>query len=67
MVFSRQRSLSDYIVHIIIKEKYKNIKCVLSMLHVLDGSWKPNEEDKKNKLEPGITHNKKPLKKIVLP
>jgi hypothetical protein len=23
------------------------------MLHVLDGSWKPNDEDKKNKLEPG--------------
>jgi hypothetical protein len=23
------------------------------MLHVLDGSWKPNDEDKKNKLVPG--------------
>ena len=23
------------------------------MLHVLDGSWKPNDEDKKNKLTPG--------------
>jgi hypothetical protein len=23
------------------------------MLHVLDGSWKSNDEDKKNKLEPG--------------
>jgi len=25
-----------------------------SMLHVLDGTWQPNEEDKKNKLEPGF-------------
>ena len=25
-----------------------------SMLHVIDGTWQPNEEDKKNKLEPGF-------------
>lgn len=25
-----------------------------SMLHVIDGTWVPNEEDKKNKLEPGF-------------
>ena len=29
------------------------IMCSSSMLHVLDGSWKPNDEDKKNKLTPG--------------
>ena len=29
------------------------IICPYSMLHVLDGSWKPNDEDKKNKLTPG--------------
>jgi hypothetical protein len=33
------------------------------MLHVLDGSWKPNDEDKKNKLEPGKKKNKRKLKK----
>merc|ERR1711962_6868 len=25
-----------------------------SMLHVIDGTWQPNKEDKKNKLEPGF-------------
>ena len=25
-----------------------------SMLHVIDGTWKPNKSDKKNKLEPGF-------------
>ena len=25
-----------------------------SMLHVIDGTWQPNEGDRKNKLEPGF-------------
>merc|ERR1740128_83839 len=25
-----------------------------SMLHVIDGTWQPNQEDKKNKIEPGF-------------